>query len=192
MDKFVLIYVGIIFLFLILIFMDNKRKDMEYIKSGIDKKEYLVRKLPDKQEAANLLAQTREKLLQLGDYMEEKYPNDIRVKRFSKFRNTIIVESQPKSKFTSFSVNKGEKIVFCLRSRNSDEKLVNLNLLMFVALHELAHIMTKSVGHTEEFWDNFKWILIQAVKIKIYKPHDFQKKPEEYCGTQITDSPLHD
>lgn len=192
MNQFVLIYIVVIILFLVLILFDNKKKDMEYIKSGVDKKEYLVRKLPDKQEAANLLAQTREKLLELSDYLEEKYPNDERVKRLERFHNTIIVESQPKSKFTSFSVNKGEKIVFCLRSRNSEEKLVNLNLLMFVALHELAHVITKSVGHTEEFWDNFKWILIQAVKIKVYKPHDFQKKPEEYCGTQITDSPLND
>ena len=192
MDTFVLIYIGVIILFLILIFFDNKKKDMEYIKSDVDKKEYLVRKLPDREEAANLLAQTREKLLELREYLEGKYPDDERVKRLSRFHNTIIVESQPKSKFTSFSVNEGEKIVFCLRSRNSDEKLVNLNLLMFVALHELAHVITKSVGHTEEFWDNFKWILVQAVKTKIYKPHDFQKKPEEYCGTQITDSPLQD
>lgn len=191
MDKFVLIYVGIIILFLILIFVDNKHKDMEYVKSSVDNKEYLVRKLSDKQEAADILAETRLRLVKLCDYLKEKYPNDKRAQRCY-VNNTTIVESQPKSKFTSFSVNKGEKIVFCIRSRNSDEKLVNLNLLMFVALHELAHVVTKSVGHTEEFWDNFKWILIQAVKIKIYKPHDFQKKPEEYCGTQITDSPLHD
>lgn len=191
MDKFVLIYVGIIILFLILIFVDQKHKDMEYVKSTVDNKEYLVRKLSDKQEAADILAETRLRLEKLCNYLKEKFPKDKRAQRCY-LSNTTIVESQPKSKFTSFSVNKGEKIVFCIRSRNSDEKLVKLNLLMFVALHELAHVVTKSVGHTEEFWDNFKWILIQAVKIKIYKPHDFQKKPEEYCGTQITDSPLHD
>ena len=33
-------------------------------------------------------------------------------------------------------------------------KLVDKNLLLFVALHELSHIMTVSLNHTEEFWDN--------------------------------------
>lgn len=192
MNQFVLIYMGVIFFFLFLVMMDKQNKDMEYIKSPIDKTEYLVRKLPDKQKAANLLAKTKHKLLKLSYYLEKKYPEDVRVKRLSKFYNTIIVESQAKSKFTSFSINKGEKIVFCLRSRNSNEELVDLNLLMFVAIHELAHIITASVGHTEEFWNNFKWLLVEAVKTNIYKPHDFQNKPEEYCGTQITDSPLED
>ena len=192
MDKFVLIYVFIILLFLVIVFFDKRHKDMIYVTSNDDKKDYLVRKLPDKQEAADLLSKVKYKLFELSDYLEEKYPNDERVKRLSRLQKTVMVESQPKSKFTSFSVNKGEKIVFCLRSRDSEEKLVDLNLLMFVALHELAHVITKSVGHTDEFWDNFKWILKQSVKIKIYEPHNFQKKPEEYCGTQITDSPLDD
>jgi predicted metal-dependent hydrolase len=192
MSDFVLIYIGIIILFLVFIFIGNRNKDMEYIKSEVDETDYLVRTLPDKKKAANLLAKTKKKLLELSHYLEKTFPQDERVKRLSNFYNTVIVESQPKSKFTSFSINKGEKIVFCIRSRNSDEKLVNLNLLMFVAIHELAHVITSSIGHTEEFWDNFKWLLIQAVKIKIYKPHNFQKKPEEYCGTTITDSPLQD
>ena len=30
---------------------------------------------------------------------------------------------------------------------------------MFVAIHELAHIMTESVGHEPEFWDNMGFLL---------------------------------
>ena len=133
MDKFVLIYVGIIILFLILIFVDQKHKDMEYVKSTVDNKEYLVRKLSDKQEAADILAETRLRLEKLCNYLKEKFPKDKRAQRCY-LSNTTIVESQPKSKFTSFSVNKGEKIVFCIRSRNSDEKLVKLNLLMLIKI----------------------------------------------------------
>ena len=33
----------------------------------------------------------------------------------------------------------------------------------FVALHELSHVMTVSVGHTQEFWENFKFLLKEAV-----------------------------
>ena len=67
--------------------------------------------------------------------------------------------------------------------------MVDENLLMFVALHELAHVMTKSIGHTDEFWNNFKFLLKHAAENNLYKKHDFRKKPEKYCGTTITDSP---
>ena len=62
---------------------------------------------------------------------------------------------------------------------------------MFVTLHELAHIMTKSIGHTKEYWDNFKDLLSEAVKINIYKPVDYSKDPIKYSGEEITDSPYY-
>ncbi len=190
MQSFVLIYIVVIVIFLLFLFFENRNPELVKIKSTVDDRTYLVRNLPDSQEAANLLGSVRKNIIQLTDYLEVLYPNDKRVKRLVKFVPDNIVESSASSKYTSYSINKGEKIVFCLRSRNSDQKLVDLNLLMFVALHELAHVITVSIGHTEEFWDNFKWLLQMSVKDNIYKPHNFQKKPEEYCGTQITDSPL--
>ena len=63
---------------------------------------------------------------------------------------------------------------------------------MFVALHELSHIATKSIGHTTEFWNNFKFLLQEAVKIKIYEPVNYKKKPKNYCGMKITDNPYYD
>ena len=98
-------------------------------------------------------------------------------------------ESTPDAKYTSYSVNKGEKIVMCIRNKKDGNKLVKLNILMFVALHEFAHVFTKSVGHTEEFWENFKYLLKVAIDIGIYKKIDFTKYPKNYCGTKITDSP---
>ena len=65
--------------------------------------------------------------------------------------------------------------------------------MMFVSLHELAHIMTKSIGHdNDEFWSNFKFILTNATELGIYKNVDYRQEPEEYCGMMITDSPLND
>ena len=61
---------------------------------------------------------------------------------------------------------------------------------MFVALHEMGHICTKSIGHTDEFWNNFKWLLQKSIDINVYTKQDFRKNPQEYCGTTITDSPL--
>jgi len=191
MDNFIYIYLIVIFILLAYIYYQTSNGDLVKQKSNIDGNDYLVRNLPDKQQAADLIANTKNKILQLSKYLEDKFSKDERTERIIiNFKPDRIMESMPDSKYTSYSVNKGEKVVLCLRSRNSDEKLVDDNLLMFVALHELAHICTKSVGHTDEFWDNFKWLLERSIEINIYQKHDFKKKPEEYCGTTITDSPL--
>ena len=61
-----------------------------------------------------------------------------------------------------------------------------------MAIHELAHIMTKSVGHTIEFWENFKFLLKNAVKIKIYNSIDYKENPVSYCSMDINENPLFD
>ena len=191
MENFILIYLIAIILLLGYIYYDSYHSDLVKEVSDVDGKSYLVRNMPDKKQAANLIAKTKQKLIKLADYLENKYPNDPRTERIIvNFRPDKIMESTPDSKYTSYSVNKGEKVVLCLRSRNSKEELVEDNVLMFVALHEMGHICTKSIGHTDEFWTNFKWLLQKSIEIKIYKKQDFRKDPQEYCGTTITDSPL--
>ena len=61
---------------------------------------------------------------------------------------------------------------------------------MFVILHEMAHLMTTTIGHTPEFWANFRRILNDASGIGIYNPVNYSKSPVNYCGMTITDSPL--
>ena len=93
---------------------------------------------------------------------------------------------------TAYSENKGEKIAFCLNKTKHSSTLIDLNTLTFVALHELSHVMTVSVGHKQEFWQNFKFILENAKKAGLYTPVDYKKKPENYCGMTITDNPYYD
>lgn len=166
--------------------------EVEYVKSSVDGKEYLVQSLPDKKEAANLLAQIIANLQKLVKYLEETQPDDERTVRIVKnFNVDAISEGSENSKYTSYSVNKGEKVILCLRSRDSANRLMDLNTMMFVAIHELGHISSKTIGHDETFWTNFKWLLQHAIKIGVYQEQDFKKKPVEYCGIQITDSPLY-
>lgn len=70
--------------------------------------------------------------------------------------------------------------------------MIDLNTLTFVALHELAHIMTKSIGHKQEFWENFKFLLTNANDAGIYNPQDYKSNPTEYCGEEINDNPYFD
>ena len=49
--------------------------------------------------------------------------------------------------------------------------------------------MTKSIGHTEEFWNNFRILLKNARKLGIYKRVNYDENPVDYCGTKITNDP---
>ena len=69
--------------------------------------------------------------------------------------------------------------------------MIDLNTLTFVALHELSHIMTTSIGHKQEFWNNFKFLLKNAKDANIYIPIDYENNPTEYCGMTLNDNPYY-
>jgi predicted metal-dependent hydrolase len=191
MNDLIKFIVVVIILTTIFLYIDTKNSNLIYQKAELDGKMYLVRNVADKAKAANLIASIRQKLERVVDYLVQKYPDKDNVARLKmKFNPDNIEESETGSKHTSYSVNKGEKIVFCIRSKTKQARLEDENLLIFVALHELGHVMTKSTGHTEEFWDNFRFLLREAIKIGVYKRQNFKKNPQKYCGTKITDSPL--
>jgi hypothetical protein len=110
----------------------------------------------------------------------------------NRFNPDVLSESLPNTSYTSYSVDKGKKIVFCLRSKDDKAELIDMNTIMFVAIHELAHIMTKSIGHTEEFWDNMRYLLKQGIKVGVYQKVDYSKSPVKYCGMLVSSSPLQD
>lgn len=164
------------------------------VKSKVDGRTYKVRELPDKQDAADLLAKLRIRLEKMMDFLVASYPSKPQVQRLKtnfKPDPNRIFESTPEAEHTSYSVNKGESVHFCLRQRE-DDKLVNENIMMFVALHEMSHMITQDIGHTPEFWNNFGWLLKEAESQKLYKHEDFKAHPTTYCGVKITDAPKYD
>lgn len=186
-------YLVLISLFLLVAWMAYDtyyQGSFEWVASKVDNQFYKVMSLPDKHEAADLLAKIRENIVTLIEHLQKAYQSDERTERIVvQFNPANISEGSNRTQYTAYSINKGEKIVFCLRSKNENNKLVDINTMMFVALHELAHVATKSVGHEPEFWENFKWLLEEAVNIGVYKKHDYKKKPVKYCGINITESP---
>lgn len=159
-----------------------------------DGQRYCVRERKKVDRAANLLATVTAKCTEMVNYMRAKYPDDPRCRRLAEgFNSTRISETLPTSELTAYSENKGEKIAFCLnKQKDDDDRLIDINTLTFVALHELAHIMTESVGHKQDFWENFKFILENAKEAGIYQPVDYKSRPQEYCGMTITDNPYFD
>ncbi len=173
--------------------MKQSKYPMAYVESTVDKQRYYVRNLPDKQEAADRLARIRENLCRLKNHLAETHERKPFVKQLvANFTCTSdqFSESTPEAVHTSYTVDK-EKVYMCLRQRNAQEELVSENVLVFVALHEMAHMGTSSIGHSPDFWNNFAWLLTQAEELGVYKYTDFAAHPVEYCGVHITDQPTY-
>jgi hypothetical protein len=175
------------------IYQESDVFNLKCIVSGVDGKKYCVRERSKLELAADRLATVNTKMGKLVDHCFKTYPDRENIQRLKKGYNPKkIMETLPTSEFTAFSQNKGEKMAFCLNTEKEGNQLIDPNTLMFVALHELSHIATKSIGHKDEFWQNFKFLLGEASKIGIYEQVDYKKKPARYCGTDINDNPYYD
>jgi hypothetical protein len=190
---FFYIFLGFVLFVCLVIYYQSDAYDLKCIIASNDGNRYCVRERQKMDSAANLLADVTQKMKDMVLYLKEKQPDDERTQRLVKgFNPTKISETLPTSELTAFSENKGEKIAFCLNKKKNGSKLIDINTLTFVALHELSHVATKSIGHGQEFWQNFKWVLQNAKEAGIYSPIDYNKNPEEYCGMNINDNPYYD
>ena len=210
------IVVIVILVIIIIYFMyrEFRYEDLIVVKApGFDKK-FKVRK--DKSEkAATILGKLANILDNFVEKLCKDYPEEPRLKRLQqKFDSSKLMEkSKLDTKNTSYTINKGEKLVLCLRNKINSKKMMHMedisdyltqskkqstekerfidfNVMLFVAIHELSHIMSKTVGHNKEFWTNFRYLLQKAIDYKIYTPIDFKESPVKYCGMDITSSPL--
>jgi predicted metal-dependent hydrolase len=184
---------SIILLILLFVYYKKYGYRSVYVKSNIDEQFYLVRDLPDKQMVANSIAYIKLQIQKLIEHMLKNSPKEYipHIENLNKkFNSVIISENIYDFYYTSYSVNKGEQLVFCMRSRknNENDKQHNINLMMYVVLHEISHIACPEYGHTKLFKDIFKHITESAIEIGIYTPIDFKNVPTEYCGMMITDS----
>ena len=154
--------------------------------------EYLVRNLPDKAEAANKLGSISDSLKNLVDSLNENDDNKSEyIKNLKEsFNPEYITENIPGSIYVAYSVNKGEELSLCIRDKDTEE-FIDDNTIIFVAIHELSHIMTPETGHTPLFWDNMKYLLEQASSQGIYMHVDYSQSPVEYCGMDINSTPMN-
>jgi len=77
----------------------------------------------------------------------------------------------------SYTINK-KKIYLCLKDEHGD--YYDLNMLVYVAIHELSHVLCDEIGHTPKFHRIFQENLEYASKLGLYDP----SKPivDNYCG----------
>jgi len=184
--------VGFFFLIFAIFYLNFDTFNLKCIISHKDGNKYCVRDSDRIQESVELLAEATHRMKHIVSYLEENFPNEKRIQLLVKnFNPNRIVETLPTSEYTAYSEDKGRKLAFCLRKYKNDMKLIDINTLMFVSLHELSHLMSPTIGHNKEFWDNFKFMLEQADNIGIYHPIDYSRKPSEYCGMTIDNNPFY-
>ena len=178
----------VLFVFLISNFV---RKSIYLTKvKGSDGNTYLVRKLPDKQQAADKLATLSQNLKSVIRQCIANPHNPEAVERLKEnFKGESLIEHMPGNTYVSHSVNKGQELSICLRDKQT-QAFMDPNTVMFVAIHELAHVMSASTGHTPEFWENMKYLLERASEIGVYQPVDYSQNPVMFCGMEINSTPL--
>ena len=188
---YVLIFIGLVSC--MYVYHTSEYKQLKCIISDVDGNKYCVRERLKLNMAADRLASVNMRMKKLVNHCNKNKRGQENVDRLVKGYNPQkIYETLPTSQYTAYSENKGEKLAFCLDTEKQEGKLIDMNTLTFVALHELAHIATLSVGHTEEFWDNFKFLLGEAKDIGIYNPINYKTNPVRYCGMTIDDNPYYE
>lgn len=155
----------------------------EYLKSNTNDKYYLVKDTKNKYNKVELI----DKLFNSLNVLLEELKNsnydfkDINIEEIQeKIKNSEILENITDSD-TSYTVNKGEKIILCLADRENDN-LYSYNLLMYVLIHELAHILNTTYGHDDNFKKTFRFILEKAIELNLYTYEDYKNNPVNYCG----------
>jgi hypothetical protein len=186
------ILIALIFIFIYFLICFNN-KNTEYMETNIGTK-FFIRPDDNTKDKTLLLSQIIENMFKLKNYLYININNYPDFTEYIKQLNnnlsedkTIIYETEPNSDLTSYSVNKGEELSFCLRSKNNNN-IHELNLLIYVALHEMAHIACPEIGHGPLFKKIFKFLTEVAIEIGIYEKKDYNSEPIEYCGMILSSS----
>ena len=90
----------------------------------------------------------------------------------------------------SYTINK-KKMHLCVKDENYE--YYDDNMLIYVALHELAHVLCDEIGHTPKYWAIFDDVLEKAAKTidpvtnkPVYNPDGIINK--DYCDSKYHNS----
>ena len=199
MSYFVISLITVLLLFALIYY---RTSDVIYFRSKIDNNLYALRdstQKPEKflQNSADTLGEINARVNMLIKNILTKYknnPNYSFVRKLNENYNySMISEAPHDNNFTSYTIDKS-RIYLCIRSRDDYESLYNINLLMYVVIHELAHLCNYTStgvpieGHGMEFQQKFKFLATEAINLGVYKYHNYAESPEEYCGMIINSS----
>jgi hypothetical protein len=202
MDPQTIVCIGIciaLLLFFVILFcgFQKWKNQTRYEVCQFTKEKFLVQNNKEEdqkvgEKVATVIALQAKKADYLVSYMHDhKIPNgpisQRLYNRWTKIRkdpNGIREINKNDINSAAYSVNKNQ-VRLCVREKNTFQ---DLNTGFFVLLHELAHIMSITYGHLDEFYYNFEFLVDLATKLELYKYVDYSESPETYCNVDITSS----
>lgn len=191
---------------IILLFKRSKNNSTDYMYEN--RKYTIIDRYRNKEYAIYYLNTINNNAIKLNKYIKNKFYNytsdnynndllqEIIYNLLNKYNPDDLEELDPIWSIGHKAVtNNFSSVSMCLRKKNGD--FYDINLLMFVFLHELAHVGTpsrynKKSTHPPEFWATFKFLIRNAKKINIINPIDYSKHKDEYCGIPIVYNPYFD
>lgn len=188
-----LVLILFILILICVIFLRYGIEALENRYSNVSKKSYYIREeLPNSDETADVIGKLELFIDKFIAYLDSKSPNDKRVKRLKDRLYDVKIEESPMEKdVSSYTINKGELISMCVRHKKKNKNFHDYQTLLFVLIHELAHVASISKGHNREFMTNFKFLLEHAVESKMYYAQDYSNSPITYCGVKVTNNPYY-
>jgi len=199
---------GLIIVLVVIIFNRYVYDGTEYLKSNIDGEYYRVRSGSFKQRKADLLAMLNMKfgILISALRSDPKYKNNSDVKRLMTNwdRGISIKEIGNMENDAAYVINK-QDMAFCLQDAPGPGNNVkglsieDTNLVTYVGIHELAHVMSYSTDHGLEFIKNFEFLLNYCKNLNYTDPFTNKEEPiyiqldklntaDNYCGVALVNS----
>ena len=167
----------------------NKNKNVTVLKSTNDNRKYRLLDLPGKEKCMEILVQLNKNVIQLLSYVKDEEREGIK-DLLDNYRPDSLCENLENRSLQAYSLNKGEEICLCLREPENELEIIDdMNTLMFVLVHELSHLMTDDIGHTNKFWNNMAYLLKKASEINLYTPINYSVTPVMYCDVKIDETP---
>lgn len=180
--------------------------EIVYVTADLDGKTYMIRRGNNHtetffKESANALAAINQRMEKLISHLDKNYSSDSSKNYFIKklkqnYNPYMISEAAVDPRYTTYTVDK-QNMHICLRTRNAEEKVYDMNTLMYVVLHESAHLANYSpdgsaiIGHGSEFKMVFKFLVEQSIKLGLYNYIDYANIPQSYCGIVINSNILN-
>lgn len=163
-----------------------------FISSSFDGKEYEVVNRKGKEQSAYILSMLRDTLNSLvgtlktdQDYLEDNFSNH----GVSRIKSLYFSPNDIKEGSNTYTQNKSQ-IKFCLRTPTGE--MSSMNTLVFVAIHELSHVISIQADpnhETEEFHDNFENLLRYAYLNGLWEYIDYSSSPVFHCGIGVNSTP---